>query len=143
MTYEQKLDTLLRGLLSRVPQRFMNGSDNKILSFDYLCSILLKDEDMPSWEVEFLNRALIEDGYIEMVDADGVLIPNITHKGIKFIQDGGYSKADLRQKQQDELVRSTIKSNNRSMLALIVSIVATIIALASFIYQIIINKGFS
>lgn len=143
MTYEQKLDTLLRGLLSRVPQRFINGSDNKILSFDYLCSILLKDEDMPSWEVEFLNRALIEDGYIEMVDADGVLIPNITHKGIKFIQDGGYSKADLRQKQQDELVRSTIKSNNRSMLALIVSIVATIIALASFIYQIIINKGFS
>ncbi len=136
MTYEQKLDTLLRGLLSRVPQRFINGSDNKILSFDYLCSILLKDEDMPSWEVEFLNRALIEDGYIEMVDADGVLIPNITHKGIKFIQDGGYSKADLRQKQQDELVRSTIKSNNRSMLALIVSIVATIIALASFIYQI-------
>ena len=143
MTYEQKLDTLLRGLLSRVPQRFINGSDNKILSFDYLCSILLKDEDMPSWEVEFLNRALIEDGYIEMVDADGVLIPNITHKGIKFIQDGGYSKADLRQKQQDELVRSTIKSNNRSMLALIVYIVATIIALASFIYQIIINKGFS
>lgn len=136
MTYEQKLDTLLRGLLSRVPQRFINGSDNKILSFDYLCSILLKDEDMPSWEVEFLNRTLIEDGYIEMVDADGVLIPNITHKGIKFIQDGGYSKADLRQKQQDELVRSTIKSNNRSMLALIVSIVATIIALASFIYQI-------
>lgn len=136
MTYEQKLDTLLRGLLSRVPQRFINGSDNKILSFDYLCSILLKDEDMPSWEVEFLNRALIEDGYIEMVDDDGVLIPNITHKGIKFIQDGGYSKADLRQKQQDELVRSTIKSNNRSMLALIVSIVATIIALASFIYQI-------
>ena len=136
MTYEQKLDTLLRGLLSRVPQRFINGSDNKILPFDYLCSILLKDEDMPSWEVEFLNRALIEDGYIEMVDADGVLIPNITHKGIKFIQDGGYSKADLRQKQQDELVRSTIKSNNRSMLALIVSIVATIIALASFIYQI-------
>lgn len=136
MTYEQKLDTLLRGLLSRVPQRFINGSDNKILSFDYLCSILLKDEDMPSWEVEFLNRALIEDGYIEMVDADGVLIPNITHKGIKFIQDGGYSKVDLRQKQQDELVRSTIKSNNRSMLALIVSIVATIIALASFIYQI-------
>lgn len=136
MTYEQKLDTLLRGLLSRVPQRFIIGSDNKILSFDYLCSILLKDEDMPSWEVEFLNRTLIEDGYIEMVDADGVLIPNITHKGIKFIQDGGYSKADLRQKQQDELVRSTIKSNNRSMLALIVSIVATIIALASFIYQI-------
>lgn len=136
MTHRQKLDMLLNGLLSRVPMRYTAGKDNNILTFDYLCSILLKDEDMPSWEVEFLNRTLIEDGYIEMVDADGVLIPNITHKGIKFIQDGGYSKADLRQKQQDELVRSTIKSNNRSMLALIVSIVATIIALASFIYQI-------
>lgn len=142
MTYEQKLDILLNGLLSRVPMRYKTGKDYNILTFDYLCSILLKEEDAPSWEVKYLQRTLIEDGLIEMVDAEGIMIPNITHKGIKFIQDGGYSKADLRQKQQDELVRSTIKSNNRSMLALIVSIVATIIALASFIYQIIINKGF-
>ena len=142
MTYEQKLDTLLRGLLSRVPQRFINGSDNKILSFDYLCSILLKEEDAPSWEVKYLQRTLIEDGYIEMLDAEGVMIPNITLKGIRYIQDGGYSKEDIRKKEQEELVKSTIKSNNRSMLALIVSIIATIIALASFIYQIIINKGF-
>ena len=142
MTHEQKLDTLLRGLLSRVPQRSANGSDYNILTFDYLCSILLKDEDVPSWEVKFLQRTLIEDGYIEMVDAEGVIIPNITHKGIRYIQDGGYFKEDIRKEEQDELVKSTIKSNNRSMLALIVSIIATIIALASFIYQIIINKGF-
>ena len=142
MTHRQKLDILLNGLLSRVPMRFTAGTDNNILTFDYLCSILLKEEDVPSWEVKFLQRTLIEDGFIEMVDAEGIMIPNITHKGIRYIQDGGYCKEDIRKREQDELVKSTIQSNNRSMLALIVSIIATIIAFASFIYQIIIDKGF-
>ena len=142
MTHNEKLDVILNGLLSRVPMRYTAGTDNNILTFDYLCSILLKEEDAPSWEVKYLQRTLIEDGYIEMLDAEGVMIPNITLKGIRYIQDGGYSKEDIRKKEQEELVKSTIKSNNRSMLALIVSIIATIIALASFIYQIIINKGF-
>ena len=142
MTHRQKLDELLNGLLSRVPMRYKTGTDNNILTFDYLCSILLKDEDVPSWEVKFLQRTLIEDGYIEMVDAEGIMIPNITYKEIRYIQDGGYCKEDIRKKEQDELDKSTIQSNNRSMLALIVSIIATIIALASFIYQIIINKDF-
>ena len=142
MTHRQKLDILLNGLLSRVLMSYKSGKDYNILTFDYLCSILLKEEDVPSWEVEYLQRTLIEDGYIEMLDAEGVMIPNITHKGIRYIQDGGYSKEDIRKKEQEELVKSTIKSNNRSMLALIVSIIATIIALASFVYQIIINKSF-
>ena len=132
MTHNEKLDVILNGLLSRVPMRYKTGKDYNILTFDYLCSILLKEEDAPSWEVKYLQRTLIE----------GVMIPNITLKGIRYIQDGGYSKEDIRKKEQEELVKSTIKSNNRSMLALIVSIIATIIALASFIYQIIINKGF-
>lgn len=142
MTHRQKLDILLNGLLSRVPMRYTAGTDNNILTFDYLCSILLKEEDVPSWEVKYLQRTLIEDSFIEMVDAEGIMIPNITHKGIRYIQDGGYCKEDIRKREHDELVKSTIQSNNRSMLALIVSIIATIIALASFIYQIIINKGF-
>lgn len=142
MTHNEKLDVILNGLLSCVPMRYTAGKDNNILTFDYLCSILLKEEDVPLWEVKFLQRTLIEDGFIEMVDAEGVMIPNITHKGIRYIQDGGYSKEDRRKKEQEELVKSTIKSNNRSMLALIVSIIATIIAFASFVYQMIINKGF-
>lgn len=136
MTHRQKLDELLNGLLSRIPMRYATGKDYKILTFDYLCSILLKEEDVQSWEVKYLQQTLIEDGYIEMVDADGVMIPNITHKGTRYIQDGGYCKEEIRKKEQDELIKSTIKSNNRSLLALTVSIIATIIALASFLYQI-------
>ena len=108
MTHRQKLDILLNGLLSRVPMRYTAGTDNNILTFDYLCSILLKEEDVPSWEVKYLERTLIEDGFIEMVDAEGIMIPNITHKGIRYIQDGGSCKEDIRKREQDELVKSTI-----------------------------------
>lgn len=136
MTHEQKLDTLLTGLLSRIPTSTDNESDNDILTFDLLCSILLKEEDVPSWEVNFLQQTLLEDGNVKMTDAEGKMIPNITHKGIKFIQDGGYVKERKRKEEQDKLVKSSIESNLRSKWAMLISIISVLIALASIIIQI-------
>ena len=119
--------------MSRLPKRYEDGTDYKILTFEYLCSVLLKEENMEPWEVNSLKDFLIEDGYIEMVDAEGSLIPNITHKGKKFLLDGGYEKEQERQNLQDELVKTNINSNNRSKWALWVSVIALLVSIVAII----------
>ena len=133
MTHYEKLDMLLNALLSRVIHRNTNGSDYSILTFEFLCSNLFKDEDVNAWEVKYLQDRLIGDGYVEMIEKDNVLIPNITQKGIKFIQDGGYKKEQERKNMQDELVKTSIESNKRSKWAFVVSIASFLVALAALI----------
>ena len=133
MTQRQKLDKILYGLMSRLPKRYEDGTDYKILTFEYLCSVLLKEENMEPWEVNSLKDFLIEDGYIEMVDAEGSLIPNITHKGKKFLLDGGYEKEQKRKELQDELVETGVKSNKRSKWALLVSVGALLVSIVAII----------
>ena len=135
MTQRQKLDKILYGLMSRLPKRYEDGTDYKILTFEYLCSVLLKEENMEPWEINSLKDFLIEDGYIEMVDAEGSLIPNITHKGKKFLLDGGYEKEQQRKELQDELVETGVKSNKRSKWALWVSIAALIVSIVAIIIK--------
>jgi hypothetical protein len=137
MTYNQKLDMLLYGLLSRVPQRNTSGSDSCVLTFDFLCSVLFKDEAITPWEIKFLQDRLIGDEYVEMISVKNVQIPNITQKGIKFIQNGGYQKESERLDLQDENVRTTIESNKRSKSALVVSIISLGLSLIAIIFQII------
>ena len=133
MTHYEKLDMLLNALLSRVIHRNTNGSDYGILTFEFLCSNLFKDEDVNAWEVKYLQDRLIGDEYVEMIEKDNVLIPNITQKGIKFIQGGGYKKEQERSNKQDELVDTSIKSNKISIWALAVSIASFLVAFAALI----------
>lgn len=137
MTHNQKLDMLLYGLLSRVPQKNTSGSDSCVLTFDFLCSVLFKDESITPWEVKFLQDRLIGDEYVEMISVNNVQIPNITQKGIKFIQDGGYQRERERFDMQDENVRTTIENNKRSKGALVVSIISLGLSLIAIIVQII------
>ena len=136
MTHKQKLDHVLYGLLSRIPICYSSGADYKILTFEYICSALFKDENIPEWEVRYLQHRLIEDKYIEMVEVEGTIIPIITDKGIRFIQDGGYCKEEKRKEEQDKLVKSSIESNLRSKWAIIISIISALTAIASFVFQI-------
>lgn len=139
MTHNQKLDMLLYSLLSRVPQRNASGNDFCVLTFDFLCSALFKDEAMDPWEVKFLQDRLIGDKYVEMISVNNVQIPNITQKGIKFIQDGGYQKERERLDLQDENVRTAIESNKRSKSALVVSLISLGLSLIAIVVQIIIR----
>lgn len=133
MTHYEKLDMLLNALLSRVIHRNTNGSDYSILTFEFLCSNLFKDEDVNAWEVKYLQDRLIGDEYVEMIEEDNMLIPNITQQGIKFIQDGGYKKELERSNKHDELVDTSIKSNKISIWALAVSIASFLVAFAALI----------
>ena len=137
MTQIQKLDRILNGLMSRLPKRYEDGADYKILTFEYLCSVLLKEENVEPWEINSLKVFLIDDGYIEMVDAEGSLIPNITHKGKKFLLDGEYEKEQKRKELQDELVETGVKSNKRSKWALWVSSISLFVAILALVFQII------
>ncbi|MBQ8703769.1 MAG: hypothetical protein IJ524_05290 [Bacteroidales bacterium] len=137
MTHNQKLDMLLYGLLSRVPQRNTTGSDSSALTFDFLCSALFKDESITPWGVKFLQDRLVGDGYVEMITVNNIQIPNITQKGIKFIQDGGYQRERERLVLQDENVRTTIESNKRSKSAWVVSLISLGLSLIAIVVQII------
>lgn len=139
MTQREKLDKILNGLMSRLPKRYETGTDNKILTFDFLCSVLFKDEMMEPWEVANLKDVLIQDGYIEMIDVEGTSIPNITHTGKKFILDGGYKKEQERKIKQDELVKTSIESNKRSKLAVWIASISLVVAILALVFQII-NK---
>lgn len=139
MMQREKLDTILNGLMSRLPKRYETGTDYKILTFEFLCSILFKDENMEPWEVANLKDVLIQDGYIEMIDVEGTSIPNITHTGKKFILDGGYKKEQERSNKQDELVDTSIKSNKRSKTAVWIASISLVVAILALVFQII-NK---
>lgn len=134
MTQRQKLDKILHGLMYRQFKWYKDDTDCAILTFEYICSALLKDDDVEPWEIAYYKDFLIKDGYIEMVDDDGCSIPYITHKGKKFILDGGYQKEFERNNLQEELIKTTIKSNNRSKWALLVSIIAIIVSIAAIIF---------
>lgn len=137
MTHYEKLDMLLNALLSRVNHRNTNGIDYSILTFEFLCSNLFKDENVKAWEVKYLQDRLIGDEYVEMIEEDNVLIPNITQKGIKFIQSGGYGKEKERIKMQDEMTRTTIESNNRSKRALTLSYISILISFAALVLSVV------
>lgn len=92
---------------------------------------------MAPWEVKFLQDRLIGDKYVEMISVNNVQIPNITQKGIKFIQDGGYQKERERLDLQDENIRTAIESNKRSKSALVVSLISLGLSLIAIIVQII------
>ncbi len=139
MTQREKLDKILNGLMSRLPKRYETGTDNKILTFEFLCSVLFKDENMEPWEVASLKDVLMQDGYIEMVDVEGVSIPNITHTGKKFILDGGYKIEQERKNKQDELVKTSIESNKRSKIAVWIASISLVVAILALVFQII-NK---
>lgn len=135
MTQRQKLDKILYGLMYHQFKRYEDDTDYSILTFEYICSVLLKDDDIEPWEIAYYKDFLIKDGYVEIVDNAGCSIPNITHKGKKFILDGGYQKDFERNNLQEELIKTTIKSNNRSKWALITSIIAIIVTIAAIIYN--------
>ena len=135
MTQRQKLDKILYGLMYHQFKRYEDDTDYSILTFEYICSVLLKDDDIEPWEIAYYKDFLTKDGYVEIVDNAGCSIPNITHKGKKFILDGGYQKDFERNNLQEELIKTTIKSNNRSKWALITSIIAIIVTIAAIIYN--------
>jgi hypothetical protein len=92
----------------------LNNSDDQRLTFNFLCYHLLKDEEVEDWEKEFLKKQLISDGFISFELFDGIELPNITQKGINFMQKGGYRGNEKKEKLFEEVQTSTIKSNNRS-----------------------------
>ncbi|MDD2244841.1 MAG: hypothetical protein VB122_03310 [Erysipelotrichales bacterium] len=140
MTHFEKLDKLLNGLMSRIRIRLERNIDDKRLTFDFLCDALFKNEGVEDWEKKFLQNRLISDGYIAFEKFYDEPLPIITQKGIEFVQKGGYKKIKEKETLYEEVQISTIKSNNRSKWALIVSIVSVILTLIINILVLLLKK---
>lgn len=131
MTHNQKLDKILMGLLSRMPNRLINGSDDKRLTFDFLCNALFEEEH-EVWETKFLEKRLIEDGYVSFVKYDSLKLPDITSRGISFIQNGGYQKEQKNKYVEEELKVQSLKNAKLSWISLVIAALALICTILSF-----------
>ena len=121
MTNAEKLNAILYALLNEV----RNEKPNPKLTFEFICLTLCEVKE--NWEINFLRNTLIEDEYISMSSMLNVL-PKITHKGIKFIQQGGYKKENENRDLDNKIKVETLKNLNRSKTALIISAISVIIS---------------
>jgi hypothetical protein len=131
MTHEQKLNKILNGLLSRLSKRLSDKTDDKRLTFEFLCNVLFPYEDIQKWEMEHLKNRLIYDGYITFIDVSGIQLPDITQKGIKFMQKGGYEESAKMHNIEKEIKKETLKEIQRGKISIIISIISLIIAIVS------------
>ncbi len=133
MTYDQKLNIILTGLLSRQPKRLTDKFDDKRLTFEFLCNALFKNEGVSKWEMEFLKNRLLSDNYIEFIEVGDVQMPDLTQEGIKFIQQGGYEEQNQISKIEKEIKIETLKKLRRGKIAFVLSVISIAIAFLSLI----------
>lgn len=134
MTHDAKLDAILNGLLSRVPVRIKNDKKDDIrLTMDFICNALFQKEGHENWETEFLERRLLSDGFIQFVEVDATMLPEITDLGIRYIQNGGYKREHSDRSIDEELKKENLKNAKRSWVALTISIISLVIAVANIL----------
>jgi len=133
MTHDQKLNQILHALLSRQPKRFADKTDDKRLTFEFICNALFKGEDVLEWEVEFLKSRLLSDNYIKIIEVEDAQLPDLTQEGIQFIQHGGYVEQNRVLKTDKKIKDETLKELHRGKMTLILSVISIIIAFFSFL----------
>ena len=127
MTHDEKLDKILYGLLSRISTRIRNnGEDDQRLTMDFICKALFKEGEHEDWETEFLQRRLLSDGLIEFKRKEDLDLPEITDLGIKYIQNGGYTREHSNKKIEEELKIQTLKNAKKSWIAIVISVISLI-----------------
>ena len=128
MTHDEKLDKILYGLLSRISTKIgNNGEDDKRLTMDFICKTLFKKGGHEDWETEFLQRRLLSDGLIELKRKEDLYLPEITDLGIKYIQNGGYTRKHSNKKIEEDLKIQTLKNAKKSWIAIVISVISLIL----------------
>lgn len=128
MTHDEKLDKILYGLLSRISTKIRNnGEDDKRLTMDFICKTLFKEEGHEDWETEFLQRRLLSDGLIEFKRKEDLDLPEITDLGIKYIQNGGYTRERSNKKIEEDLKIQSLKNAKKSWIAIVISAISLIL----------------
>ena len=121
MTNPEKLNAILYVLLNEVTKDNINPK----LNFDFICRNVAEVKE--EWEINFLRNLLKDDEYIflnPMIDVP----PKITHKGIKFIQSGGYKKEVENRDLERKIKIETLKSLKRSKGAFIIACISVILS---------------
>lgn len=128
MTNDEKLDTILNALMSRIPVRIQNnGEDDERLTMDFLCAALFQIKEHEDWETKFLERRLLSDGLIDFKKKESLDLPEITDLGIKFTQNGGYRREHSNMKIEEELKIQTLKNAKKSWIAIVFSAISLLL----------------
>jgi len=134
MTHHEKLNAILHVLLWR-GQKGEFRQSSKLVTFHFICKTVA--EVTEEWEFSFLQKILLGDGYMIMVQEKNEELPEITHAGIKFIQNGGYTQAKKDTEIEREIKQKTLKKFRYDKLAFWISVLTFFVATSLNIYNLI------
>ena len=102
MTHSQKLNGILHVLIGNLGKTEVNPK----LTFEFICKNVVEVNE--KWEMLFLQNMLVNDGYVLSFGGLNEL-PNLTHAGIKFIQNGGYNEI-VESRELDKRIKGSSKN---------------------------------
>lgn len=135
MTRNQKLDQILRILKWRLYKKHQDDPSVRKMTIDLILTSSCVEKD--DAETKYLIGILEGDGFIiKDKNGEGNLY-DITREGERFIDVvGGYEKQQIEIENKRIIDKLTIKSLKRSKWALWVSIIAILVSIATFLYQV-------
>lgn len=142
MTNNQILDAILHCYLFAEKMKLENNSKYSKMTFEFIFNTQTKEHDVESWQMEFLKRTLINDGFIKLPDS-GVEPYELTPSGVKAAQLGWYKKNERDLETEIQISSLTIKDLKRSKTSLIIAVLALIIPTILSVYSLVqsINSG--
>lgn len=129
MTHSEKLNKILFVLLDTHRKRLDQQQIDKRLTFAFICNTVA--EVTEDWEVEFLKRTLLSDGYMKMESFGNGEPPVITQEGIKFVQQGAYEREKKNQEIDQKIKEETLKKFQYDKWAFSIAIISLIISIIS------------
>ena len=99
----------------------------------YICNGLLQKAGRENGETKIQEKRLLSDGLIQYIEVEDVMLPELTDLGIKYIQNGGYKRERSNRDIEEELKKENLKNAKRSWIALLISIISLVAAIAKIL----------
>lgn len=127
VTFSKKLDAILRRIQ-------INKDRDERESFATICNLGANGTDLHA--MGEMKQMLLGSGYIKKFDfSDNGEPYSITDKGVAFLREGGYTGLFTNNLRDDNIKDGTLKSFKYSKFAIAISVLALLVAIASFLVQ--------
>lgn len=139
MTNNELLDKILYAYLHGLKLKL--DKDPKYSRLTFKLVVKAFDKEIEEWHIDFLRKQLFDDGLLECGKYGDGEPYELTPKGIKAAQNGGWYRNSAEERQSDKEIKSETLSNfKRSKTSLIISIFAIIIPTVISLYSLWISK---
>ena len=134
MTNNEILDKILYAYLHGLKLKL--DKDPKYARLTFKLVVTAFDKEIEEWHIEFLRKQLFDDGLLEYAKYGDGEPYELTSKGIKAAQNGGWYSNSADERQSDKEIKSETLSNlKRSKSSLIISIFAIIVPTIISLYS--------